>query len=104
MKRGRFVAPLGVLLLAVISIAACRSQAAPTGQSAHIGQRTKTSDCQVHDALPDSACTPGAIFSTATKEKICESGYAKDVRNVPDSEKNQVYAEYGVKSHRAGAV
>lgn len=101
MKRGRFVAVVSVLLLVAASIAACRSPAAPT-QSAQIGQRTKTSGCEVHEALPDSACTPGAIISTATKEQICVPGYAKNVRDVPDSEKNQVYAEYSVKSHRAG--
>jgi hypothetical protein len=55
-----------------------------------------------HDALPDSACTPGAIITTATKDVICQSGYARSVRNVPESEKTQVFAEYGVTSHAPG--
>ena len=67
-----------------------------------IGQRTKTSDCVANNALPDSACTPGAIFSDATVAEICKSGYSSQVRNVPESEKNAVYAEYGITHHSAG--
>jgi hypothetical protein len=37
-----------------------------------------------------------------TVSQICQPGYSSQVRNVPDSEKNQVYAEYGVKSHTTG--
>lgn len=67
-----------------------------------LGQRTKTSGCTVNGKLPDGACTPGAIFPSATKEQICVSGYAKGVRNVPVEEKDQVYAEYGIRSHQPG--
>ncbi len=70
--------------------------------NAHFGVQTKTSDCQVHDALPDSACTPGAVLSTGTKEAICVSGYAHTVRNVPESEKIQAYSEYGITHHSTG--
>lgn len=73
-----------------------------SGGSAQLGTQTKTSGCMAHDALPDSACTPGAIFATATKDQICQSGYSSSVRNVPTSEKNQVYAEYGIASHFSG--
>ncbi|MCL4369244.1 MAG: HNH endonuclease, partial [Actinobacteria bacterium] len=59
------------------------------------GHRTKTTGCQANGALPDSACSPGAIFATATTDQICQAGYSRDVRNVPESEKNAVYAEYG---------
>ena len=68
----------------------------------HFGVQTRTSGCQVHGALQDSACTPGAIFSTATKDAICVSGYARTVRNVPESEKIQAYDEYGVTHHTTG--
>ncbi|MCL4529860.1 MAG: HNH endonuclease [Chloroflexi bacterium] len=67
-----------------------------------LGRRTKTSGCVSQNALPDPDCTPGAIFPDATVDKICVPGYSSNVRNVPESEKNQVYAEYGVKSHTAG--
>ncbi len=70
-----------------------------TGQS--LGQRTKTSNCQAVNGLPDPACTPGAILET-NPNKICQSGYASSVRNVPQSEKNKVYDEYGIASHSPG--
>ncbi len=67
-----------------------------------LGTRTKTSGCVSQNALPDPACTPGAILADATKDKICVPGYSSQTRNVPDSEKNQVYDEYGIKTHTAG--
>ena len=73
-----------------------------SGGTTHFGVQTKTSGCQAHNGLQDSACTPGAILSTGTKDAICKSGYAKSVRNVPNSEKNQVYSEYGITSHVPG--
>jgi hypothetical protein len=96
-----------IILLFLAPLSACRSQgdpgvsAGPT-PAAQIGQRTKTSGCQANGPLPDSACTPGAIIASATRDQICQSGYAKSVRDVPDSEKNQAYAEYGISSHSPG--
>ena len=78
------------------------SGGATTAGSHQFGVQTKTSGCKAHAGLPDSACTPGAILSTGTKSAICKSGYASSVRNVPDSEKNQDYAEYGITSHATG--
>jgi hypothetical protein len=76
--------------------------AVPGGSTQPIGQRTKTSECVSQNALADPDCTPGAIFADATVSQICTSGYSSKVRNVPDSEKNQVYAEYGIASHQPG--
>lgn len=77
--------------------------ASPTANSsAVLGVQTKTSDCVINGVLPDSACTPGAIFPTVTKEQICVSGYSSGVRNVPESEKNAVYTEYGIITHTTG--
>jgi hypothetical protein len=73
-----------------------------TGGTPNFGVQTKTSGCMAHNALQDSACTPGALTATGTKDAICKPGYAKSVRNVPDSEKNQDYAEYGITSHAPG--
>lgn len=70
--------------------------------STPIGQRTKTVDCTPAGTLEDVACTPGAIIPTATKEQICTPGYSKTVRNVPASEKDQVFQEYGIASHTPG--
>jgi hypothetical protein len=76
--------------------------AVSAGPSAGIGQRTKSSGCVSTNALPDSACTPGAIFPDATKEKVCTPGYSSQVRDVPESLKEDVYAEYGITSHQPG--
>ena len=90
---------LAVILLACSSISVEMPASAPP---AAIGQQTKTSGCVSANALPDAACTPGAIFPDATKEQICKTGYSSQVRNVPESEKDEVYAEYGIKSYKAG--
>lgn len=59
--------------------------------------RTKYSDCTMNNwPYQDFDCTPGAIFPNATKEVICVSGYSATVRDVPESLKDQVYAEYNI--------
>lgn len=77
---------------------------APTfsGSDTDIGQRTKFSGCVSANALPDPACTPGAIFPDATKDQICTPGYSSGVRDVPESLKEDVYAEYGISGHQPG--
>lgn len=74
----------------------------PTSGTSHLGAQTKTSGCIAHGGLPDSACTPGAIFKNATPQQICTYGYTRRVRNVPYSEKDQAYAEYGIYHHSPG--
>jgi hypothetical protein len=74
------------------------SQAAPA-----LGRRTKATGCHVRGALPDPACTPGAIFPTATVRRICTPDYSQSVRDVPVSVKRSVYAEYGIASHVPGS-
>ncbi len=105
------VLSLAALVLAVVSCSAAPTTETPvpitptspsTGGTGGLGQRTKTSGCVSSNGLPDSACTPGAIFPDATKDQICVPGYSSSVRNVPSSEKDQVYAEYGVTSHEPG--
>jgi hypothetical protein len=51
--------------------------------------------------LPDPALTPGAVMTTNTPA-VCTPGYAKSVRHVSGKVKAQVYAEYGIVSHRSG--
>jgi hypothetical protein len=65
-------------------------------------RRTKTAGCRARGALPDRACTPGAVFAFATTREICVPGYSSSVRNVPASEKRAAYAEYGIAAHRRG--
>jgi hypothetical protein len=66
------------------------------------GHQTKTSGCAAAGGLPDPACTPGDIIPSATKDQICVSGYSQTVRNVPASEKDAVYAAYGITSRSTG--
>jgi hypothetical protein len=65
------------------------------------GHQKKTSNCSARGALPDPDCTPGDILNV-TKNDICVSGYSASVRNVPDSEKNQDYDEYGITKRNPG--
>lgn len=67
-----------------------------------LGQQTQSNGCVANTALPNTACTPGAIIQSATKDQICVQGYSKSVRNVPVQLKDQVYAEYGISSHSPG--
>lgn len=78
------------------------STPSPSSGTAQLGKQTKTSGCVAHGGLPDSACSPGAIFPNATVKDICTPGYSSSVRNVPTSEKNLAYAEYGIHSHHSG--
>jgi len=52
--------------------------------------------------LPDPAKSPGDTLDV-TASDICVSGYSSKVRNVPQSEKDQVYQEYGITSHVPGS-
>jgi len=78
------------------------SNTSPPRSTSHLGAQTKTSGCLAHGGLPDSACTPGAIFTNATTQQICAYGYSSSVRNVPYSKKDQAYAEYGIQYHSPG--
>lgn len=75
----------------------------PLPGSAVLGVRTKFADCHINGPLMDSACTPGAVDKSLTKEIICSPDFStKSVRNVPASEKSLVYHEYGITSHKPG--
>ena len=65
------------------------------------GKRTKISACAAVGVRPDPACTPGDVVAVS-KEELCQPGYATGVRNVTESEKEMVYAEYGIASHSPG--
>ena len=73
------------------------------GNSVNLGRIRRTSDCRVNGALPDRRCTPGARYSKVTAADVCVPGYAGRVRNVSQSVKNAVYAEYGITKHFNGA-
>jgi hypothetical protein len=103
--KGLIGAILALVIALAVAIVGC-ADATTTGTGApgshQFGVQTKTSGCQASGGLPDSACTPGALLAGATVDQICQSGYASSVRNVPTSEKDQVYSEYGIASRYAG--
>lgn len=77
-------------------------QATPTPHTVSISQstnaygtQTQTTHCVANQSLPDSTCTPGAILTT-DPSVFCVSGYTQTVRNVSDSVRRQVFAEYGI--------
>lgn len=83
--------------------AAGAEAAAPSpGAGKLLGPRTKFSSCKMVRGLPDRRCSPGAVFTAATSAKVCVSGYAGSVRNVPESVKQAVYREYGISTRRPG--
>ena len=104
------VALIVVLILVVASRQPGSPAATPTPASpatlsdttVAIGQRTKTASCVAVGASPDVGCSPGAVFAGVTAAQICVAGYSSKVRNVPESEKQAVYAEYGIASHQPG--
>lgn len=51
--------------------------------------------CLSNQTLQDTKCTPWAILTTDIKT-LCVSGYTSTVRNVPESERKQVFQEYGI--------
>lgn len=57
--------------------------------------------CRISSAFPDLTCTPGDVLPV-TAAQVCISGYLQSVRDVSESLKNQVYAEYGISSHSPG--
>jgi hypothetical protein len=97
---------LSLVVVSCVPVSSSTPEGFPSGTTpstgGSIGTRTKTSGCVAQNALPDPDCTPGAIFPDATKDKICVPGYSSEVRNVPESEKNQAYTEYGIKTHTTG--
>ncbi len=111
--RSLLLALLGLLVIVLVWYLASHGQLGPRAglqpatpppaASPTFGPRTKTSGCVVVGGLPDRACTPGAIFPDVTRDQVCQPGYAKSVRDVPASEKAEVYAEYGIKKHPPGS-
>lgn len=82
----------------ISSPASAASKSPAAGASASSAAAADQSNLPV---LPDPKMTPGAVLPV-TKADICVPGYTKKVRNVPASIKRQVYAEYGITSHKAG--
>jgi hypothetical protein len=50
------------------------------------------------EPLNNLSLTPGAVFNVSVAA-ICKTGYSSRVRDVPESEKLAVYAEYSITNH-----
>jgi hypothetical protein len=93
---------MGVLLLSILFVGCTQRSESNPSYAVSIGERTKTSGCVVNGVFPDKACTPGSINISATQKDLCTPGYTSDVRDVSDRLKEEVYAEYGIKTHTTG--
>jgi hypothetical protein len=87
-----------VIAVTAALVFAGAAAAASGGPSQSLGP-ARNHDCRVHGALPDHGCTPGAIFTGATKVRVCTPGYSGSVRSVSESLKRAVYSEYGIFHH-----
>lgn len=52
--------------------------------------------------LPSPVLTPGVADPRFTVKDVCTPGFTATVRNVPESVKNAVYAEYGITTRKPG--
>ena len=91
-----------IVLLLVIGCVACNVTPTPTGGSPDTTGVAPTTDPSLAAYMPDPSLSPGAVLDV-TKDDICVSGYSSKVRDVPQSEKDKVYQEYGITSHAPGA-
>ena len=89
------------LLIIALLTAGCFGSIDTGSNSGPIGNPDSTRDPSHAAHLPDPSLTPGDTLDV-TKDDICVSGYSSKVRNVPQSVKDQAYAEYGITSHAPG--
>ena len=90
-----------LLLLAGLTALSFGCRSAQPGLAAPRGAASAAAADQTAPLLPDPKMTPGATLPV-TRADIAVPGYTKKVRNVPQDVKRQVYAEYGITSHRPG--
>src|SRR5882762_7718456 len=101
-KKKLIAATVAAVTVAIVGAAALSSHPKIDNTVYMPPSQTKITSCVAVSAIEDKACTPGAVIASATKAQICKPGYSSSVRNVPESEKNQVYAEYGIATHTTG--
>ncbi len=89
------VTTAAAVLVALPSAAAHRGGTDPY-PTRLLGPRTRTSGCHVHGALPDRACSPGAVFVGVSLATICTTGYTARVRSVGTDERASIFHEYGL--------
>ena len=74
------------------------------GATRALEPRTRGGGCLL-GARPDPRCSPGAYYTGLTRTVICAAGYRTSrVRDVPESEKHAVEAEYGLVPRAYGST
>jgi hypothetical protein len=69
---------------------------ASVGTTVLLARRTRAAGCTLGPD-PDRRCSPGAFYSRLTTAVICSSTFRTSrIRDVPESEKHAVEAEYGL--------
>jgi hypothetical protein len=77
---------------------------AAVGATVLLRARTRATGC-VRGVEPDRRCSPGAVSAGLTKDVICAAGFhTSSIRNVPETEKHQVEAEYGMAQRPYGST
>lgn len=79
--------------LALVSVLVATTLASPITLTIH--KRDLVPPSPSDGYIPSEKLSPGVVLSKNVTA-ICTPGYTKGVRNVPDSEKNQVYIRYGL--------
>lgn len=96
---------LSVFFTAAMLAAGCGGTAnrhSHSGQQAVSQSASQPAVDQAQVPKPNPSLTPGAAFANATPQRICQSGYARSVRDVSPQQKRQVYDEYGIPQHTPG--
>jgi hypothetical protein len=108
-----------LLILSAFAVAACTSTVTPPavvyaanqhptpGAAASVVAEPATATAakaapSYRAFLPNAALTPGLADPAVTVTELRSPAFIKAARNVPDSVKAKVYAEYGVKTHKPG--
>jgi hypothetical protein len=102
-RSSRAAARVALAVALIVSVAGASEQASPStslADSSSAQVRAAASGCRT-GRLADRRCTPGSSFQVG-EGQVCVSGYSRRVRDVPESEKRQVYVEYGIYSHVRG--
>jgi hypothetical protein len=87
---------IGLLLLLVLAAGCDKTAGAATSSTASLSASSVSSIATAPRLRPDPALTPGAAIAGVTLAQVCTSGYSASVRDVPESVRDQVFAEYGL--------
>src|SRR5690242_16561209 len=93
---------LAVVAAAAALVPAVAVADSSLGRTVLLAPRTASSGCRL-GAKPDRACSPGAYYSRLTRRVICAPGFRTSaIRDVPQSEKEAVEREYGLRPGHYG--